>query len=184
MSKSLGNFFTVRDLLDQDIPGEVIRFVLLMTHYRSPMDWTAEKARQADQTLRKWRALAEGIEPSASAAPAVTDALGDDLNTPGAIAALHRLAADDVPGLVASARLLGLLEPHMGAWAAASDDAAALIETLLEARVAARKSKDFARADAIRDGFAAAGVEIKDTPQGTTWSLRPGFDPARLEALQ
>ncbi|MHA3980552.1 cysteine--tRNA ligase, partial [Halovulum sp. GXIMD14794] len=66
MSKSLGNFFTVRDLLDQDIPGEVIRFVLLMTHYRSPMDWTAEKARQADQTLRKWRALAEGIEPSAS----------------------------------------------------------------------------------------------------------------------
>lgn len=92
MSKSLGNFFTVRDLLDQGIPGEVIRFVLLSTHYRKPMDWTADKAREAEASLRKWRGLVAGIEPAPSPAPAVIAALADDLNTAGAIAELHRIA--------------------------------------------------------------------------------------------
>ncbi|NNU80968.1 cysteine--tRNA ligase [Halovulum dunhuangense] len=184
MSKSLGNFFTVRDLLDQGIPGEVIRFVFLMTHYRSPMDWTAEKARQAEATLRKWRGLTAGIEPAASPASSVLEALADDLNTPAALAALHRLATEDAAALKASAVLLGLLADDEGAWAEASDDAAALIEELLGARRTARAARDFARADAIRDAFAAAGVEIKDTPEGTSWSLLPGFDPSRLEALK
>ena len=110
MSKSLGNFFTVHDLLEQGVPGEVIRFVFLQTHYRKPMDWTEKKAREAEATLRKWRALTAGIEPAASAAPAVVAALSDDLNTAGALAELYRLAADgDAAGLLASAQLLGLL---------------------------------------------------------------------------
>lgn len=92
MSKSLGNFFTVRDLLDEGIPGEVIRYVFLMTHYRKPMDWTAEKVREAEAILRKWRGLAAGIEPAARPAPAVIAALADDLNAAGAIAELHRIA--------------------------------------------------------------------------------------------
>ncbi|MGB3553708.1 MAG: cysteine--tRNA ligase, partial [Jannaschia sp.] len=107
MSKSLGNFFTVRDLLDRGIPGEVIRFVFLMTHYSKPMDWTEEKVREAEGALRKWRAMAmPGGDPDA----AVFDALRDDLNTPGAIAELHRLAkSGDGAALTASAGLLGLL---------------------------------------------------------------------------
>ena len=184
MSKSLGNFFTVRDLLDQGIPGEVIRFVMLSTHYRKPMDWTPAKAAEAEAVLRRWHGLVAGIEPAPSPAPAVIAALADDLNSAGAIAALHDLAArGDGPGLLASARMLGLLLPGMGAWAEAGDDAAALIGALLAARLEARAARDFTRADAIRDGFAAAGVEVKDTAQGPEWSLASGFDAARLADL-
>ncbi|WP_022707504.1 cysteine--tRNA ligase [Paracoccus zeaxanthinifaciens] len=184
MSKSLGNFFTVRDLLDKGVPGEVIRFVMLSTHYRKPMDWTEAKAREADATLRRWRGLVAGVEPATSPAPAVLEALADDLNTAGAIAALHDLAGQgDAAALLASARMLGLLLPDMGAWTEAGDDAAALIDSLLTARAEARKSRDFARADAIRDGFAAVGVEVKDTPQGPEWALSAGFDADALAKL-
>jgi cysteinyl-tRNA synthetase len=92
MSKSLGNFFTVRDLLDQGIPGEVIRFVLLMTHYRSPMDWTAEKARQAEATLRKWREITAEVSASPVPLKRFDALLADDLNTAGAFAILHEIA--------------------------------------------------------------------------------------------
>jgi cysteinyl-tRNA synthetase len=187
MSKSLGNFFTVRDLLDKGYPGEVIRFVLLSTHYRKPMDWTEEKAEEAERTLRKWRTLAGGIEPSATVAPAVIEALADDLNTAGAVAALHELAGKgDTAGLAAGAALLGLLTPEMGGWATAPETgkAEAVIEALMAARLAARKARDFARADAIRDGLASAGVIVKDTPAGAVWELAADFDPAKLEALK
>ena len=183
MSKSLGNFFTVRDLLDQGVPGEVIRFVFLMTHYRKPMDWTEAKRQEAEATLRKWRDLTRGIQ-AGTPSTAVIEALADDLNTAGALAVLHDLASrGDAAGLLASARMLGLLTDQMEDWTTADAEAGALIEALLEARDEARKSRDFARADAIRDGFAAAGVEVKDTPQGVEWSLAPGFDPTRLKAL-
>lgn len=92
MSKSLGNFFTVRDLLDRGVPGEVIRFVMLSTHYRKPMDWTEAKAQEAEAVLRRWHGLVAGIEPATSPAPALIEALADDLNAAGAIAALHDLA--------------------------------------------------------------------------------------------
>ena len=125
-----------------------------------------------------------GIEPAPSPAPAVIAALADDLNTAGAIAALHELAGQgDLPLFLASAQMMGLLLPEMGAWAEAGDDAAALIEALLAARAEARKQRDFGRADAIRDGFKAAGVEVKDTAGGAEWSLSPGYDAARLAEL-
>ncbi|MFA5538569.1 MAG: cysteine--tRNA ligase [Gemmobacter sp.] len=188
MSKSLGNFFTVRDLLDQGVPGEVIRFVMLSTHYRKPMDWTEEKAREAETTLRKWRSLTASAASAPQPAPPVLAALADDLNTAGAIAELHVLAgAGDAAGLKASAALLGLLEDHMGDWAGAEgpDPAVvALIERLLAERTAARAARDFARADALRQGFDAAGVVVMDRPGGTDWELSPDFDPARLEALR
>ncbi|MEM9341448.1 MAG: cysteine--tRNA ligase [Pseudomonadota bacterium] len=181
MSKSLGNFFTVRDLLDKGIPGEVIRFVLLSTHYRKPMDWTEEKVREAKATLERWHDIASdaGEVPAA-----VLDALADDLNAPGAIAALHGLARDrDGAALRAGLDLLGLqtLEP---AGAEVSADQARLIEELLEARTLARQAKDFGRADALRDGFVAAGVLVKDTADGAEWEVGPGFDPAKLESLR
>ena len=188
MSKSLGNFFTVRDLLDRGVPGEVIRYVLLATHYRQPLDWTDAKAEEAETVLRRWRTLVEGVEPSPRVAETVVSALADDLNTPRAVAALHELAgAEDAEALAASAGLLGLLQSDMGDWAAApeaGEATAARIEALLADRAAARKQRDFARADLIRDGLAAAGVEVKDTPQGSEWTLEPGFDPSKLEAVQ
>ncbi len=186
MSKSLGNFFTVRDLLDQGWPGEVIRLVFLGTHYRSPMDWTEAKAREAEATLRKWRRLAAGAA-AGDAAPAVVAALADDLNTAGAIAELHRLAGGgDASALAASGRLLGLLSDDLAGWDATPEagEAGTLIETLIADRLAARKARDFARADALRDGIAAAGVVVKDTPEGAEWELTPDFDPAKLEALR
>ncbi|MBT7906013.1 MAG: cysteine--tRNA ligase, partial [Marinovum sp.] len=110
MSKSLGNFFTVRDLLDQGYAGEVIRFVFLSTHYGKPMDWTDAKAREAEKTLRKWREISAEADSSGAVDAAVVKALSEDLNTSGAITALHALASKgDAAGLRASAGLLGLL---------------------------------------------------------------------------
>ncbi len=117
MSKSLGNFFSVRELLDQGYPGEVIRFVFLSTHYSKPMDWTDKKAKEAEATLRKWRAMTDGVEPSANVAPTVVRVLADDLNTAGAIAALHELAkCKKLNDLAASANILGLLNSNEGDW--------------------------------------------------------------------
>lgn len=184
MSKSLGNFFTIRDLLDQGVPGEVIRFVMLGTHYRKPMDWTERKRQEADATLRKWRELTADAEDG-SIADAVVTALADDLNTAGAIAELYRLANEgDASSLKASAGLLGLLTDELGGWDQIDTGAhGARIEALLKERDAARAAKDFARADALRDGFAAAGVIVKDTPDGATWEAGPDFDPSKLDEL-
>ncbi|MCV6595063.1 MAG: cysteine--tRNA ligase [Silicimonas sp.] len=183
MSKSLGNFFTIRDLLDQGVPGEVIRFVFLSTHYRKPMDWTAEKAREAETTLRKWAKAVGGVAPGV-VDPAFLAALADDLNTAGAIARLHALyGAGDAPALRAALDLLGFTLDGFGE-ETVGDDVAGLIETLLKDRAEARASKDFARADALRDGFAAAGVLIKDTASGAEWELSPEFDLTKLEALK
>ena len=186
MSKSLGNFFTVRDLLDQGYPGEVIRFVLGMTHYRSPCDWTAMGAEEADKTLRRWRDQIDGGD-AGTPAPEVVDALADDLNVAQALTELHRLSGEgDAATLKASANLFGLLTEELGGWQAAPEagDAATLIEGLIAARAEARKNKDFARSDAIRDGFAAAGVIVKDTAEGAVWELSKEYDAAKLEALK
>jgi len=107
MSKSLGNFFSVRELLDQGIPGEVIRFVYLSTHYRKPMDWTEKKVEIAKNTLRKWAGVADEM---ASGLPdnEVLEALNDDLNVSEAIERLNEMfKEDDRAGLMASAQLLG-----------------------------------------------------------------------------
>ena len=187
MSKSLGNFFSVRDLLDQGYPGEVIRFVYLSTHYRKPMDWTEKKAKEAEATLRKWYQQAAQALDNSEPYTAVVSALADDLNTHGAIAECHQLSlADDVPSLRASMHLLGLMENDIPDWAiepAVSADAEELIDRLLQARKDARAAKDFARSDAIRDAFAAAGVTVKDTPQGAEWELSPNFDASKLEEI-
>jgi cysteinyl-tRNA synthetase len=185
MSKSLGNFFTVRDLLDQGIPGEVIRFVFLMTHYRSPMDWTAEKARQAEATLRKWRAATTGFAASVPL-PGVVEALADDLNTAGALAALHAAAGEgDWAGLKASAGLLGLLGEGMGDWARApAVDLSAQTERLARLRSAAMATKDFSAVDALKSALVAAGVEVRMSKAGVELVPGPDFDPARLEALE
>ncbi|NVO55361.1 cysteine--tRNA ligase [Rhodobacteraceae bacterium B1Z28] len=192
MSKSLGNFFTVHDLLEQGVPGEVIRFVFLQTHYRKPMDWTEKKAREAEATLRKWRALTTGIEPAVSASPAVVAALSDDLNTAGAIAELHRLASgEDAAELLVGARLLGLLTAEMGDWlvdeskldkAYFAEEVAEWMSLRTKIKVKAKdlmKAGDkekggllFKWADLMRDkDFPHFGFTVNDTKDGYEWEL-------------
>ncbi len=182
MSKSLGNFFTVHDLLEQGVPGEVIRFVFLGTHYRKPMDWTERKREEAEATLRRWRGLVAGVAPG-EVAPAVLAALADDLNTAGALAELHKLAAaGDAAGLKASAELLGVLGEDMGGWAEAAD-LSALAERLASARAEAMQTKDFSTVDALKAALVAAGVEVRMSKAGVDLVPGAGFDQAKLEGL-
>ena len=183
MSKSLGNFFTVADLREKGVPGEVMRLAMLMTHYRSPIDWTEKSVGEAEKALRKWRGVV-GDTPAGDVAEAVLAALSDELNTPLAVAELHKLAAaGDAAGLRAGAEVMGLLSDELGGWDAepeADRDVSALIDGLLADRAAAKAAKDFAKADDIRGALVAAGVEVKDVPGGAEWSLTPSFDAAKL----
>ena len=116
MSKSLDNFFTVRDLLNDGIPGEVVRFVLLSTHYGKPMDWTQKKVRDATLTLRKWHALVENVSP-ALLDDVILQNVSNDLNTPGALARMHELAkSGSVELLLSAGQFLGLLSPDEHWW--------------------------------------------------------------------
>ncbi len=182
MSKSLGNFFSVRELLDQGYPGEVIRFVFLSTHYSKPMDWTDKKAKQAEKTLQKWRDWSKPVNVTDEPWPEVVDALASDLNTPLAISKLHELQKNiDVDGngaarFVASANLLGLLTREPNSWHdenfdSPTEEFVQKVEYWIEKRVTAKKLKNFARADEIRDGLGSIGIMLSDGPEGTIWMI-------------
>ena len=183
MSKSLGNFFTVRDLLDEGYAGEVIRFVFLSTHYGKPMDWTETKARDAENTLRKWRKLCDGVRPSQVSQLAL-ESIADDLNTAGAIAELHALASrGEADKLKATAGVLGLLQDHMGAWATSVD--LSLWETkLTKAREKAMESKDFAQVDRLKSGLIAAGIDVRMSKSKVELVPLAGFHLDRLKDLE
>ncbi len=185
MSKSLGNFFTVRDLLEQGVPGEVIRFVFLSTHYRKPMDWTAKKAEEAEKTLRKWHNQTKDVELDMSL-ECVSDAIADDLNTSEAIMRMHSLSSQNEAGaLKASASLLGLLDISLSGWVTVEvkdDQVSQLIGELLDVRARARKEKNWGLADALRDGFATAKVQVKDASDGVVWELLPVDSMAAVHA--
>jgi len=189
MSKSLGNFVTIHDLL-ADWPGEVIRFNMLRTHYRQPIDWTVRGLEESKVIQQNWIDILEqnytsfNIEGSPSAE--VLEALADDLNTPQAVTEMHRLASAAKPGnLEAAQRLHQTLKwlnlvshssfsrnvhSEVGK-AALSPEKKANIEALINERNTARKTKNFAEADRIRDELAAMGVVLKDTKDGTTWEI-------------
>ncbi len=180
MSKSLGNFFTIHDLL-KDWPGEVLRLAMLQTHYRQPINWTVTGLREAQRVLDHWYALTADCDPGYLCADAV-DALLDDLNTPKSFAALHEVCAEAAKGakpaaacLKASARLFGLLQQDAAAWSAFRPSSLQIDEAsivrLVEARTAARTAKDWKESDRIRDELAAMGVVLKDSKDGTTWEI-------------
>ena len=207
MSKSLGNFFTVRDLLDQGIPGEVIRLVMLGTHYGKTMDWTETRRAEAEGTLRKWYGILHGHgfgpdlvralqadgkwEPDAE----FLGVLANDLNTSGALSRLHVLSKGKTPAALAGfahgLEMLGLVND----WAAipmfdggeagdgVAPEVAARVDALLADRAAARAAKDWGRADEVRDILTAAGVQVTDVGGQATWVAGLYFDAAKLGDL-
>jgi cysteinyl-tRNA synthetase len=181
MSKSLGNFVTIHELL-QDWPGEAIRLAMLQTQYRQPIPWTEGGLREAKRTLDHWYSLTADVKPGLLCADAL-DALADDLNTPKALTALHELRGEAAKGskgaaacLKASAQMIGVLQSTAADWAAWRPKSLAISEAkvvdLIERRNAARKAKDFKEADRIRDELKAMGVELEDTKDGKTkWKV-------------
>jgi cysteinyl-tRNA synthetase len=189
MSKSLGNVLLVHDLV-RSIPGEVIRLALMNAHYRQPLDWSDESVDAARRMLDRLYGAVRGIDVSREEASkteppaAVIEALEDDLNTPKALAEIfdlvrqlnkttnheerRRLALQ----IYAASDLLGVMQSDPEEWFArgtGSDLPAAEIESLIEQREQARRSRDFTAADAIRDKLAALGISIEDGPAGTRW---------------
>ena len=187
MAKSVGNIVTVRELLSEGWPGEAIRLTLLSGHYRQPLDVTRERIKEAKAQLDRFygalRPLAGVAVMEAAPPPEVVAALSDDLNTPDALAEMHRLGTalnkageaaeqERLKGaLLAAGRILGLLDKDPEDWFKGGDAEleAEEIERLIEARKAARETKDFAEADRIRDKLAERGIVLEDGPQGTTW---------------
>ncbi|TJZ86207.1 cysteine--tRNA ligase [Paracoccus hibiscisoli] len=208
MSKSLGNFFTVRDLLDQGVPGEVIRFVMLSTHYRKPMDWTEAKTREAERHIERWffalvqagytRRMVEILKRGGVWKPldAVVDALANDLNASGALAALHEFdlngTAVQLAPFAASLDLLGFVPDwdeiasvaRIGVSTVGDHPARDRVAALLLDRQEAKRVKDFASADRIRKALEGVGIQVQDAPGGNySFTLPADFDEAMLDKL-
>jgi cysteinyl-tRNA synthetase len=179
MSKSEGNFVTIRELLDDwkgwKWPGAVLRFAMLGTHYRQPIDWTLKRLEEAAERLSLFRAHSTD-DPDVPPSAAVLDALCDDLNTPQVIVELNSLyERKEAAVLGASCRFLGLdvasvnLDTMLRERRSDLDEGR--VTVLIAARNAARKEKNFKESDRIRDELAAMGVVLKDSKEGTTWEI-------------
>jgi len=186
MSKSLGNFVTIRELLN-DWPGEALRLNMLKTHYRSPIDWTLKSLEESKRVVDSWYDIVgDDTQAPGIADDGVVSLLSDDLNTSGVITRLHAIASgragDSGLGpieikrtLKVSAMLLGLLGKTKREYLESNPKAVtvnkAVVDALIADRTAARARKDFKESDRIRDELAAMGVVIKDSKEGTTWEV-------------
>ena len=182
MSKSVGNFVTIRELLTtanfggRKWPGEVLRLAMLRTHYRQPIDWTVRALEDAEQTLARWGRQIGGIVGKPELSEEAVRALEDDLNTPELIVAMHAMSkqGNDV-ALANTLRALGF--DRLFGWADSMEHAyqqdIPLIETLMVERAAAREAKNWREADRIRDELIAMGIELEDNKNGaTTWKVK------------
>ena len=193
MSKSLGNFFTIRDVLAEHDP-EVVRYLLVASHYRSAINYSVDSLVEARKSLTRLYTALDGVDAdeqaaAGDAAERFTAAMDDDFNTPVALAALFDLARDlnraksdqpaEAPRLAGElkrlAGVLGLLQQTPQTFLKGAQQQVALSDEEIEAKIAeryaAKASKDFARADAIRDELAALGIILKDSREGTTWVI-------------
>ena len=183
MSKSLGNFFTVRDLIDKGFPGEVIRFVFLSTHYRKPMDWTELKANQADSTLRRWYDICSNLEEDLKPSAEAIEVLSDDLNTPAVIALLHKhFQSKNFAQLKADANLVGLMTPEFKDWAF-DFDLSKYEKALMEVRSEAMITKNFDHLDDLKDKLSKAGVEIQMSTDSVRLVPTLKLDLTKLERI-
>ena len=183
MSKSLGNFFTVRDLIEKGFPGEVIRFVFLSTHYRKPMDWTELKAKQADSTLRRWYDMCSNLEEDLKPSAEAIEVLSDDLNTPALMALLHKhFQSKNFAQLKADANLVGLMTPEFKDWAV-DFDLSKYEEALMEVRSEAMITKNFDHLDDLKDKLSKAGVEIQMSTDTVRLVPTLRLDLAKLERI-
>jgi cysteinyl-tRNA synthetase len=174
MSKSLGNFVTIREVL-QDWPGDVVRLAMLATQYRQPINWTVKGLQEAEKALSSFFDAATS-EADARPAPGVLEALLDDLNTPKAVAEMHALKhAGGRKALAGTLAFFGFREAELEAWQHAHAPAPAIapadIESHISARNAARAAKNWAESDRIRDELAAMGIKLTDSKEGTTWEV-------------
>ncbi len=211
MSKSLGNFFTVRDLLDQGVPGEVIRFVMLSTHYRKPMDWTDQKAKEARRELDHWGRTLSFRHDFLDAVPdleivdqQVVEALADDLNTSLVLTRLKALArfVDNSEGFLSLSDNEQRAEEHRFANSAnlVGFDVRALARAkreepvdkdiefwtlhLVQERISAKENKDFSEVDRLKTALQEAGVEVRMSKDGIELVPVDGFDKSKLQALK
>jgi cysteinyl-tRNA synthetase len=205
MSKSLGNFVTIRELREgwngYAWPGDALRFNMLRTSYRQPIDWTFEGLDESHKILWGWYEHFSSVSPAPGIPAMIVEALCDDLNTPELISALHRLhRVGDAPGLLSALNFLGfsgdrqsvvrrtILTAETGHFAVSGRSASSVtmranltvefdaetkakINELIAARTAARQAKNFSESDRIRDELAAMGVVLKDSKDGTTWEI-------------
>jgi len=192
MSKSLGNFFTVRDLLDQGVPGEVIRFVMLGTHYRKPMDWTEKKRVEAEYHLGRWFSMTENVEPDLSSLDYIISPLKDDLNTSGVFSRLHTLAqAGRAGALRAGIDFLGLGTPENAEWfqgkpiivSTVGGPQHAVRPYLVEWN-RLREARDFEAADRYKSKLEAHGLKLSVSKGGVEAEVPADFDPSKLEGLE
>ncbi|MEM9641417.1 MAG: cysteine--tRNA ligase [Pseudomonadota bacterium] len=194
MSKSLGNFFTVRDLLDQGIPGDVIRFVLLSTHYSKPMDWTEKRVEEARKRLTRWYRLTENVDAAEKPAGEVYAALAHDLNTSLALAEMDKLAAaNSTAKLKNSMQLIGLPEAEDVTWHQANQYGMVSIsatgtqtvddphlKSLLNKWQMLRNDQSYEDADALKDQMEATGLRLSSLGSGPHAEKLPNFDPIKL----
>ena len=185
MSKSLGNFITIHELLEDGWPGEVLRLNMLRTHYRQPIDWTKRGLEESQKILTGWFSQ-DGLDTNKRKkfSKDFIDALEDDLNTPKAIAELHRFAGErDIESLGAALGFLGFdgatLKQADERAAETAESVASTVEPLIVARLEARKRKDFKESDRIRDELAQMGITLKDTKNKETGEIETTWEVAR-----
>ncbi len=164
MSKSLGNFTTVKELLDKGINGEVIRLCLLSSHYRKPLDWTDKLIDDSKKQLDTFYRIIQNNEQTEIDTSELVHSLSDDLNVPEALALLHRAPKNSLKAL---GKILGILQQEPEKWfKSGADDSA--IQTQIAARQTAKLAKNWAEADRIRNELKRQGILLEDKPDGST----------------
>ncbi len=194
MSKSLGNFFTVRDLLDQGVPGEVIRFVLLDANYGTPMDWTSSKSSSAQHTLKSWYRMTDGVQISESVPAAIVGILSNDLNTHLALSEMHGMANREEFAELKSAMLfLGFGVADDVDWFREQMNMASfsnlpeyqgILWPLMKEWQSLRNAMSYAEADALKKRIEMAGVKLTVTVAGPEASRTKDFDIEKVRALK